>query len=271
MARIRSVHPGLFTDEAFMQLTVSAPLAVPLLIGLWGEADDQGTFEWKPLTIKARILPAVPADVSPLLDALVEVGFIRRFEADGRAYGAIRNFRKWQRPEKPKVLHPLPDDLRSYVGLVADLSPKDRRPVADQSPNFSAEVGGRMEEVGEKKNPESEKAPSRTRTRGPDHGVTWPVSAEPPPWAALEAETRGLLASLVPEVWQSWRDHRMANGITPADPVADWRRWCAEEVKRRCAGTGPPARQQQATGETLAERARRIADATERRMAGGRT
>lgn len=188
MARIRSIHPGLFTDEAFMQLTVSAPLAVPLLLGLWGEADDQGVFEWKPLTIKARILPAVPADVAPLLEALVEGRFIRQFEAEGRSYGAIRNFRKWQRPEKPKASHPLPDDMHPYVGLVADQSPADaapqpskspkraaaeapqsptaplsgdavsptrRRPVADQSPNLSAEVGGRMEEVGGKKNPSS--------------------------------------------------------------------------------------------------------------------
>ena len=70
MARIRSVHPGLLTDEAFMTLTVESPLAIPLLVGLWMEADDAGTFEWKPLTLKARILPAITQNISELLDVL---------------------------------------------------------------------------------------------------------------------------------------------------------------------------------------------------------
>ena len=77
MARIRSIHPTILTDEAFMALTVERPLAVALLIGLWMEADDAGTFEWKPLTIKARILPAAADDVSGLLDVLVRNSFVK--------------------------------------------------------------------------------------------------------------------------------------------------------------------------------------------------
>lgn len=32
MARIRSVHPGLYTDEAFMTLSMAARV---LIVGLW--------------------------------------------------------------------------------------------------------------------------------------------------------------------------------------------------------------------------------------------
>ena len=234
MPRIRSIFPGLFTDDEFMALTVSAPLAVPLLLGLWTMADDQGVFEWKPLTIKARILPAVAVDVEELLAELVARRFIRRFEAGGRSYGAIRNFRKWQRPKKPNAVHPLPEEVREYVGLEAGDSPTGGEPVPNQSGKVSAEVGGRLEEVGGKK------PTYRDIARGPDHGITWPVPEEPPPWAVMEAQLRGIEADDVPEVYTRWRDLRMANGIAPFDPVADWRAWCSGEVKRRRQGIGPP-------------------------------
>ena len=41
MARIRSVHPGLFTDEAFMGASSDARI---LMIGLWCQAWDDGVF-----------------------------------------------------------------------------------------------------------------------------------------------------------------------------------------------------------------------------------
>lgn len=246
MARIRSIHPGLFTDEAFMQLTVSAPLAVPLLLGLWGEADDQGLFEWKPLTIKARILPAVPADIGPLLEALVEGQFIQRFEVDGRSYGAIRNFRRWQRPEKPKALHPLPDSLRPYVGLVAGKSPNDRRPVADKSPKVSAEVGGRLEEVGGNLgeiNPTTEARPPATAPasdgQGPAAlGVTGIIRV----FDEVGAEVYG------PDFWSGHRpwpasqDHATATAMTEAGADPALCRPVFEALLRSChaAGRTPP-------------------------------
>lgn len=37
MARIRSIHPGLYTDESFATLTMAARV---LIIGIWNHADD---------------------------------------------------------------------------------------------------------------------------------------------------------------------------------------------------------------------------------------
>lgn len=115
MARIRSVHPGLFTDEGFMGLSVAAPLACVLLIGILCEADDQGVFAWKPLSLKAKILPATAADVEPLLALLVDHRFIAQFFVDGRCFGAVRNFLRYQRPKKPNPVHPLPESWRAWV------------------------------------------------------------------------------------------------------------------------------------------------------------
>ncbi|HEY0836722.1 MAG TPA: hypothetical protein VGE72_22620 [Azospirillum sp.] len=116
MARIRSVHPGLFTDEAFVSCT---PLARLLSIGLWTEADDYGVFEWKPVTIKMRLLPVDNADVGALLAELEAGNLIRRFSANGKEYGAVRNFCRYQRPKKPKAHYPLPAELRTYLALSA--------------------------------------------------------------------------------------------------------------------------------------------------------
>ena len=87
MSRIRSIHPGLFTDEAFMALSMSARV---VLMGLCTEADDHGVFAWKPLTLKARLLPADNVDMVALLGELEKMDFLKRFSDDGHEYGIIR-------------------------------------------------------------------------------------------------------------------------------------------------------------------------------------
>lgn len=126
MSRIRSIHPGQWTDEEFVALSFPARL---LAIGLRNEADDNGVFEWKPIGIKMRLFPADNIDVAKLLKELEESNHVVRFDSDGRAFGAIRNFRVYQRPKSPKAQFPLPAELDNYVGkteLVA-AEPQKRR------------------------------------------------------------------------------------------------------------------------------------------------
>lgn len=122
MARIRSVHPSLFTDEAWVSCS---PLARILYIGLWTDADDQGLFEWKPLQIKMRLLPGDAAQAGGLLEELAGVDLIKCFDRGGRQFGAIKDFRKYQRPQKPNAVHDLPEGLREYVGMEDDDDPTD--------------------------------------------------------------------------------------------------------------------------------------------------
>jgi len=53
LARIRSIHDGFFTDENLVSVSVFARL---LFLGLGVQADDKGVFEWKPITLKMRML-----------------------------------------------------------------------------------------------------------------------------------------------------------------------------------------------------------------------
>lgn len=153
MSRIRSIHPGLFTDEAFMTASVHARM---LVIGLWTEAWDDGVFEWKPMTLKARLFPVDAVDIQELLTELDGLGFICRFTcADGKNYGAIRNFRKWQRPKTPNASGVLPDEFRKYVGFKGDELEDISEPFPKHFGNASEkcpqreDVGGRREDVEE--------------------------------------------------------------------------------------------------------------------------
>lgn len=119
MARIRSVHPGLFTDEAFVTLSDAAQI---FLIGLWTEADDKGIFEWKLSTLRMRLRPTKNGDVGRLLAELSAINIVKQYEIDGHKYGAIRNFRKFQRPKSPNSIHPITPEFRNYVGLSSSIS-----------------------------------------------------------------------------------------------------------------------------------------------------
>lgn len=105
MARIRSIHPEQWVDEDFVTITEIGRL---LAIGLRNFADDNGVFEWKPLKLRMQILPADNTNMDELLAELVEKKQVVRYQVDGRAYGLIRNFKKFQKPKFPKAYYPLP-------------------------------------------------------------------------------------------------------------------------------------------------------------------
>lgn len=113
MARIRSVHPGLFKDEAFIELSMAARV---LAIGIWTLADDHGVFEWKPKMIRAEIFPGDSVEIDDLVAELVQHGCIIKFEDSGRAYGVVRNFCVYQRPRQPSYRHPFPESAAKYAG-----------------------------------------------------------------------------------------------------------------------------------------------------------
>jgi hypothetical protein len=147
MSRIRSVHPGFFRDENLVPCSSFARL---LYIGLGVEADDKGIFEWKPLQLKMTIFPADGVDVGELLAELVAAGNVKRFEVGGKAFGAIRNFRKYQRPKTPNDVHPMPDDIAEYVAFPRKAEteagePAPFPPEGEKSPQME-DGGWRVEE-----------------------------------------------------------------------------------------------------------------------------
>src|SRR5690242_9157192 len=129
--RIRSIHGGQWKDAEFLSCS---PLARLLSIALRNLADDGGVFEWKPKTIKLELLPADNCEIESLLKELVENDQVFAFEAKGKKYGCIRNFKKYQRPRHPVFAHPQPDICGNPPQSAANVRIS------------SADVGGRREE-----------------------------------------------------------------------------------------------------------------------------
>lgn len=149
MSRIRSIHPGFFSDEDLVSVSMAARL---LFLGLGVEADDKGIFEWKPLTIKMRVFPGDNLDVADLLAELEAAGAIRSFQSGPKSYGAIRNFRKFQKPKTPNDIHPATPEILEFVGLVSEIKPDESAPFPQNGEAFppKGEKPIQMEEGGDK-------------------------------------------------------------------------------------------------------------------------
>ncbi len=148
MSRIRSIHPGIWTDEEFVGLSSFARL---LFIGIWNECDDKGLFVWSPLQLKMRVLPADNVDAGALLDELAASNSVRKYEIGGKSYGAVRNFAKFQRPKKPNDIHPASSQILAYAGHGSEPASTDdevvphQLPTASEKPPQMEDGGGKVE------------------------------------------------------------------------------------------------------------------------------
>jgi hypothetical protein len=169
MARIRSIHPEQWTDEAFVELSMQGRL---LAIALRNFSDDKGIFEWKPKTLKMKVFPADDVDIDAELDAMLMHDQCIKFTSNGKTYGAIRNFLKYQRPKKPNNIHPITPDAAQYVGFkgetTSEVDAVDDRKLGEQFPT-SGENSPQMEDGGCSK--EVDKSTSRSFS---DFWGVWP-------------------------------------------------------------------------------------------------
>jgi len=160
MARIRSIHPGLFTDPEFATLSDAAQI---FYLGLLTEADDGGVFEWNPAKLRIRLRPGKDGGTEVLLSELEAANKVRSYEIEGRQYGAIRKFTQWQRPKSPKSTHPIPVHFRNYVGSAGKIDEghgdqpaqiprkEEVEPVQLDAFPQKGEIGPQREEVGDKR------------------------------------------------------------------------------------------------------------------------
>jgi hypothetical protein len=103
------IKPSFFLNEDLATLPYEARL---LFIGLWCVADREGRLEDRPRRLKAELFPYDDIDLDPLLWKLAELGFIVRYEAQGKRYIQIANFTKHQRlhpNEAPSEIPPPPE------------------------------------------------------------------------------------------------------------------------------------------------------------------
>ncbi len=149
MARKRMIDPSVWTDEGMAELTPRQQL---LYIGLFSNADDDGRMKCSPSALRLA-LPTVYAgiDLAEIGTDLHAVCAVMRqivtYCVDGREYLAFRNYRKWQRIDKPSgsVLPPPPDDSTNDPIVFVESSENDPLAV----PPSIVKVKRREEKVGE--------------------------------------------------------------------------------------------------------------------------
>lgn len=140
MARIRSIHPGLWTDSAFVGMSQAARL---LLIGIWNEADDYGVIAWKPLDLKIRLAPGDNINAAEVMGEIAEAGFLVQISRAGKLYGVVKNFRKFQRPKNPSApLIPLDDEINAIsFGTATPALPQPYPSPTENPPQMEDGVG----------------------------------------------------------------------------------------------------------------------------------
>ena len=251
MGRIRSIHPGQASDDEFAEMSCEARLFALLLRC---EADDNGVFKWRPKQLKGRIFPYDNIDVEPLLTEMEANNQCRAYEIDGVKYGAIRNFRSFQKPRFPKPAHPLPSELRKYVGLKTDDYDETSKEEELKPPDYgNSSADGRGEERrGEEDTRSTNDGGESEAAREPDgesappgNGATrrkasfLPSDWRPPPgwleWAKAEEiggngglKRRALTAEEAENEADRFCDHwigKRGKDAAKVDWKATWRNW----------------------------------------------
>lgn len=195
MARIRSIHPGLTSDEAYMSMSMTAKAA---WTPLWMQCDDHGIFEWKPIVLKALIFPADNVDFAAVLSELERLGCVRQIDIGGRPHGVVRNFAKYQRPKNPSYRHfkpeELPADIGSFIAVKGAATPAlpQRYPSATEILPQMKEEGGNREEEKVKEISPTPSAPS-TSDAFERFKRAYPRRGGANPWQPAEKKFRALV------------------------------------------------------------------------------
>lgn len=118
MARKRFVAPEFFTHRALYRAEKKSRLPLRVAFaGLWTCADRRGIFRWDPDALQLAVIPFDRCEMAEVLDALLSEDFIRKYTIDGRDYGIIPSFARWQhfhKNENPSKDPPPPkQDLNS--------------------------------------------------------------------------------------------------------------------------------------------------------------
>lgn len=107
--RIRNIKPGFFRDSALYdaEKATGLPLRVAYS-GLWGVADREGRFKWKPREIKVEVLPYDDCDMNAVLDALIACNKVFKYKVNGEEFGFILKFKEHQYINKNEAPSTIP-------------------------------------------------------------------------------------------------------------------------------------------------------------------
>ncbi len=110
------IHSCVVEDEKAASLLLEHPLAEACRLWSLTVADVYGILPGHPCLYRAKVCPLVPLSdkkIRNVIDTLVERGFYRRYEVEGKTYLYVTNYHKYQSVEWWKFSvpkYPLPPD-----------------------------------------------------------------------------------------------------------------------------------------------------------------
>jgi hypothetical protein len=115
-ARKRTIDPGIWSDEGFLQLSDGARL---FFIGLISNADDDGRGSGGTKALAARIFPSEGAERITAIEGykaeVVEHTHTVFYEANGSSYYALLKWKDYQRVDHPQP-SPIPPPSMAKQG-----------------------------------------------------------------------------------------------------------------------------------------------------------
>lgn len=149
MARIRTIKPSLWTDEALAECSLIARL---LFVASLNFADDNGNLERSARQLKAQAFPYDDIDCEPLIAELVRARLLIEYEVGDRKYLHIKGFLAHQRIDRPSKC-----SLPVYEASLSTRQPFDER---STSPRAVREGKGKEGKVRKGTRTAREAAPS---------------------------------------------------------------------------------------------------------------
>lgn len=186
MARSRNIKPGFFTNDLLAELE---PLARLLFIGLWCHADREGRMHDRPKKIKAEILPYDDCDADKLLNDLMLLGFIIRYDSDGSRLIQVQNFTKHQNPHIKEPASEIPAPCQHSTSTVQE---------SDKNSS----------------------GPADSLNLIPDPGFLIPDSPTPKPGAPAPKKARN---EYPPEFEEAWNAYPNRPGASKAESHKAWK------------------------------------------------
>jgi hypothetical protein len=234
--RKRFVSPEFFTHADLFDAEVASGLPLRLAFAaLWCQADRRGIFPWKPRELKLACLPYDTVDFNAVLSALQSAGFVMRYDVDGRAFGYVPSFARWQsfhKDERPSDA-PAPPSPRSSTVPARCQHGADHVPTP--LPHGSS-------------TPASITASSTTSIAA-SIAVIGPAVAEEVPASRrlTAAANKGIAEQFgeqpVPIRWDHPGTAKTVEDLEAAGvPIADAERWIFDMARSRCPSDGKPPR-----------------------------
>lgn len=192
MARIRTFKPSVFDHEELCDLENLRPELRPVAVflGLMCCADKAGRFVWSPRKLKLTVLPFVDYDLEATMAALLDHGFLRSYEVDGKRYGCFPTWGIHQRPHHQEPDSILPAPLELDFGDSPKSIGDSPKPLGESRGELGAAPNGREGKGREKEGEEEGKQEGSISPSAP--AAAWTLGLSP--W--IERELQGVGLSL---------------------------------------------------------------------------